>query len=113
MKNDISPTPFYMKDSNENGKNGNAHRPTRKPNWTSRTGESNATLVRVANGMFHIAVRRPYPLISTLHGAARVFNGVVSQRGKVILQAVNTGIDDVLHPLLLGMEIGSEITCKD
>ena len=122
MTNDISPTQFNMKDSNEKGKNGNAHRPTRKPNWTSCTGESiciksryltaNATL-RVANGMFHIAVRRPYPLISTLHGAARVFNGVVSQRGKVILHAINTDIDDVLHPLLLRMEIGSEVTCMD
>ena len=78
----------------------------------SRYLTANATL-HVANGMFHIAVRRPYPLISTLHGAARVFNGVVSQRGKVILHAINTDIDDVLHPLLLRMEIGSEVTCKD
>ena len=78
----------------------------------SRYLTANATL-HVANGMFHIAVRRPYPLISTVHGAARVFNVVVSQRGKVILQAINTGIDDVVCPLLPRMEIGSEITCKD
>ena len=78
----------------------------------SRYLTANATL-HVANGMFHIAVRRPYPLISTVHGAARVFNVMVSQRGKVILQAINTVIDAVVCPLLPRMEIGSEITYKD
>jgi hypothetical protein len=75
----------------------------------SRYLTAKATL-HVANGMFHIAVWRPYPLISTVHPTTWVFNVVVSQRGKVILQAINTVIDAVVCPLLPRMEIGSEIT---
>jgi hypothetical protein len=40
VTNDISPTPFHMKDINENGWNGNAYRSTSKQNWTSHIGQS-------------------------------------------------------------------------
>ena len=114
VTNDISPTPFHMKDIDENGRNGNAHHPTSKRNWTSCIGQSYLHQKQVFDRKSHFSCSQWHILYCSLAALQAIHHhrtwrcSSVQCRG-FLKRESNT--DAVVCPLLPPMEIGVSISC--